>query len=102
MAKLSTAARKKLPAKSFALPGRRFPVNDAAHAVAAERLVGRPEKAGSISPEQAETVKHKAAAKLAGQRPSPASLTHDQGGMEHDRSMKPFHHNVMQHTSKDR
>lgn len=32
MAKLSTAARKKLPAKDFAGPGRSYPVNDASHA----------------------------------------------------------------------
>lgn len=29
---LSAKARKALPAKSFSLPGRRYPINDAAHA----------------------------------------------------------------------
>lgn len=32
MAKLSTAARKKLPTSEFALPGRRYPIEDEAHA----------------------------------------------------------------------
>jgi hypothetical protein len=30
--KLSSAARKRLPAKSFALPGRRYPIEDKNHA----------------------------------------------------------------------
>ena len=40
MAKLSTAARNKLPASAFAGPGRSYPVNDKAHARAALRLIG--------------------------------------------------------------
>lgn len=32
MAKLSTAARKALPTSTFALPGRRYPINDPNHA----------------------------------------------------------------------
>jgi hypothetical protein len=32
MAKLTAAARKKLPEKAFALPGRRYPIHDASHA----------------------------------------------------------------------
>jgi hypothetical protein len=32
MAKLTKAARSKIPATKFALPGRRYPVEDAAHA----------------------------------------------------------------------
>ena len=32
MAKLTTAARKKIPTNEFALPGRRYPVEDEAHA----------------------------------------------------------------------
>lgn len=30
--KLTTSARNKIPGKSFALPGRRYPVNDPSHA----------------------------------------------------------------------
>ena len=42
MAKLSTAARKKLKSSQFVFPkSRGFPINDKAHAVAALRLVGR-------------------------------------------------------------
>ena len=32
MAKLTSSARKKIPTSSFALPGRRYPVEDASHA----------------------------------------------------------------------
>ena len=32
MAKLTTKARKAIPTKSFALPGRRYPIEDASHA----------------------------------------------------------------------
>jgi hypothetical protein len=32
MAKLTTAARKKISGKNFALPGRRYPIEDKAHA----------------------------------------------------------------------
>ena len=32
MAKLTTKARKAIPTKNFALPGRRYPINDPAHA----------------------------------------------------------------------
>ena len=64
MAKLSTASRNSLADSVFALPGRKFPVNDKAHAVAAERLVGRSLKAGNITAGQAETVRSKAKRKL--------------------------------------
>jgi len=32
MAKLTAAARKKIPSGSFALPGRRYPIEDPSHA----------------------------------------------------------------------
>ncbi len=32
MAKLTTATRKKIPTSEFALPGRRYPIEDEAHA----------------------------------------------------------------------
>ena len=41
MAKLSTAARKALPAKTFAGPGRSFPIPDKKHAKAALMLIGK-------------------------------------------------------------
>jgi hypothetical protein len=41
MAKLTAAQRKKLPASSFAGPGRSFPVNDKKHAKAALMLINK-------------------------------------------------------------
>ena len=41
MAKLNAAARKKLPTSTFALPGRRYPINDENHARAALSMVAR-------------------------------------------------------------
>jgi hypothetical protein len=32
MAKLTTATRKRIPAREFALPGRRYPIEDRTHA----------------------------------------------------------------------
>src|SRR5207244_3678198 len=41
MAKLTSAARKKLSTKSFALPGRRYPIPDRAHAQNAKARVSQ-------------------------------------------------------------
>lgn len=41
MAKLTAAARKKLPAKDFAGKGRSFPIEDKKHARAALMLIGK-------------------------------------------------------------
>ena len=49
MGKLSTEARKALPAKDFAGPGRTFPVENKAHARAALSGASRAEHAGHIS-----------------------------------------------------
>jgi hypothetical protein len=57
MARLTTAQRKKLPKKDFAGPGRSFPIPDKAHATAALRLVGRAQKAGHITADQAAKIK---------------------------------------------
>lgn len=40
MARLTTKARKALPSKDFALPGRRYPIQDRGHAKAALGRVG--------------------------------------------------------------
>ena len=64
--KLSTEARKKLPDSAFAGPGRSFPVQDKAHAVAAERLVGRSVAAGNTSESEASKIRAKANRVLAG------------------------------------
>ncbi len=52
MAKLSTAARKALPAKDFAGPGRSFPVENKDHARAALRDAPHAEHVGDITPRQ--------------------------------------------------
>ncbi len=64
MARLTARQRKKIPSSEFAGPGRSFPIPDKAHAVAAERLVGRAEKAGSITAKQAAHIVTKAREKL--------------------------------------
>jgi hypothetical protein len=64
MSKLTTGQRNSLSEKAFALPGRKFPIEDRAHQEAALKLVGRSLKAGNITPAQAATVKRKARAKL--------------------------------------
>ena len=63
MAKLSAAQRKKLPKKTFAGPGRSFPINDKNHAKAALIDVGR---AKGLSPAQKAKIKARAKAKLKG------------------------------------
>ena len=40
MAKLTTRGRKRIKAKNFALPGRRYPIHDMSHARAALSMVG--------------------------------------------------------------
>lgn len=64
MARLTAAQRKKLPKKTFAGPGRSFPIPDANHARAALSLVGRAERAGHITADQADKIRAMAKAKL--------------------------------------
>lgn len=68
MAKLTAAQRKALPASDFAGPNRSFPIEDAAHAEAALRLVGRAVKSGSITETQAEAIRKRAYERL-GEKP---------------------------------
>lgn len=49
MAKLTTEARKKLPASDFALPGGRYPVEDKAHARDAKARASQQHNAGRLS-----------------------------------------------------
>jgi hypothetical protein len=58
VAKLTTAARKKLPAQDFALPGGRYPVNDPNHA---RNALARVSQYGS--PAEKAAVRGKVAAK---------------------------------------
>jgi hypothetical protein len=61
MAVLTAAARKKIPAKNFALAGGRYPINDPAHA---RNALAR--AAQHASPEEQATIKRKVRAKYPG------------------------------------
>jgi hypothetical protein len=52
MAKLTSRKRNALPSSAFALPGRRYPVNDRNHAVAAKSRASQMVKAGKLSSAQ--------------------------------------------------
>lgn len=64
MAKLNAAARKAMPKKEFAGPGKSFPVNDKVHARMAISGATRSERAGNISASEEANIKAKARAKL--------------------------------------
>jgi hypothetical protein len=64
MAKLSTGQRAALPQSEFALPGRRFPLNDPNHDRAALSMAPRAYKAGSISLSQLGRIRAKAKSRL--------------------------------------
>ena len=49
MARLTTQERKKLPSDKFALPGRRYPIEDKAHARDAKARASREQNAGRLS-----------------------------------------------------
>jgi hypothetical protein len=59
--KLTAAARNKIPGKSFALPGRRYPIEDASHA---RNALARVSQHGS--PEEKSEVESKVHAKYPG------------------------------------
>ena len=64
LSKLSTTARKKLPSSDFALPGRRFPVEDKAHARDAKARASQALNAGRLSAADKTKVDQKADAVL--------------------------------------
>ncbi len=66
MATLTMQDRKSMPAKSFAGPGRSFPISDPTHARMAISGATRSERAGNISPSEEDAIKAKARAKLDG------------------------------------
>lgn len=75
MAKLSAAARKKLPASKFAGPRKSFPIPDAAHAANAKARATQGVKAGRLTKSQAASIDAKAnkvLGKRAGAKKSPA------------------------------
>lgn len=64
MAVLNAAARKQMPKKEFAGPGKSFPVNDPTHARMAISGATRSYNAGNISASTEASIKSKARAKL--------------------------------------
>lgn len=60
MAVLSTKARKNLAPSKFALPGGRFPIPDKAHAGNAKARATQGLAKGTLTPEDAAKVRHKA------------------------------------------
>jgi len=64
MATLTTARRKNLPSSDFALPGRRYPVEDKAHARDAKARASQAANAGRLSATEKAKVDRKADAVL--------------------------------------
>lgn len=56
MGKLTTKARKNMPQSEFALPGKRYPVNDRAHAANAKARATQAHDKGLLSSSQLSTV----------------------------------------------
>jgi hypothetical protein len=64
MTKLTTKSRKALPTKNFALPGKRYPVEDKAHAANAKSRATQQFRAGDLSAEDRAKIDAKADAVL--------------------------------------
>ena len=60
MAKLTTKARKRIPASKFALPGGRFPIEDRSHAANAKSRATQMVKRGKLTAAQAAEIRAKA------------------------------------------
>ena len=60
MAKLTTKARKKLPADKFAGPDKSYPIPDASHAANAKARATQMEEAGKLSPSAKKKIDAKA------------------------------------------
>lgn len=76
MSILTAEARKKLPDSAFALPGRRFPIHDAAHA--RDALARAPT---NLNPEEASIVRSKVAKKFPNIKV--AKNPHKKGSLNH-------------------
>jgi len=69
MAKLTTAARKRIPSSEFGLPGKRaYPMPDRSHAANAKARATQQVKAGKLSEASAEKIRAKANRLLKGGR----------------------------------
>ena len=64
MTKLTTKTRKSLPGKDFALPGRRYPIEDKAHASNAKARATQEFEAGKLSADDRAKIDAKADAVL--------------------------------------
>ena len=64
MTKLTTRTRKSLPAKDFALPGRKYPIEDKAHAANAKARATQEFRAGNLSADDRAKIDAKADAVL--------------------------------------
>lgn len=64
MSTLTTAQRNKLPDSAFALPGRRYPIVDHDHAVAAKARAEQMKRLGKLTPQEYDIVIKKADAVL--------------------------------------
>ena len=64
MTKLTTKTRNKIPGGDFALPGRRYPIEDKAHARNAKARASQAVKAGRMSKAEAAKIDKKADAVL--------------------------------------
>jgi hypothetical protein len=60
MTKLTTKSRKALPAKDFALPGKKYPVEDKAHAANAKSRATQQFRTGHLSSEDLAKINAKA------------------------------------------
>lgn len=60
MAKLTAAARKKIPTGKFAGPDRSYPIPDRAHAANAKARATQMEERGKLSPSAASKIRAKA------------------------------------------
>lgn len=64
MAKLTTAARKRIPSKEFAGPGRSYPIPDKSHARNALARASEEFSRGRLTEEEYKRIRSKAHAKL--------------------------------------
>ena len=82
--KLTAAKRKAMPKKSFAGPGKSFPVSDPTHARLAISGATRSERAGNISASEAAHIKSIARAKLGHQHSKPMNEHGHRHGGPHE------------------
>lgn len=93
--KLTAAKRKAMPKKSFAGPGRSFPISDKTHARLAISGATRSERAGNISASEASHIKAAARAKLGKQHERPMKNgTRHNGPSEHLSPTASHFHNL--------